>query len=269
MYLVNKYTSWYNSIVSQAKHRSTISGYVEKHHIIPKSLGGTNDQSNIVSLTAREHFICHRLLTRMTTGNLRRKMLHALGKFIQANRYQSRIFTSRQYDIIRRAISEARLGVKHTKDTLAKMKANRLGGPAWNKGLKMAPISDDHKHAMAMLYAGRSFDERYGSVRADAIRASITASKTGKPSGMLGKEHPRKGTSGLWTMTDEGKKNVSDARKGIKFSPDHITNLATANKLNGMKRRGMSYPVVTCPHCGKQGAGGGMTRYHFDKCKNA
>ena len=143
------------------------------------------------------------------------------------------------------------------------------GNIPWNKGLKMAPISDEHKQSMAMLYTGKSFDERYGPERAAVIRASITSSKTGKPSGMLGKEHPRKGTTGLWTMTDIGKKNVSDARKGIKFSPDHINNLTAVNKLNGIQRRGMSYPVVTCPHCGKQGGGGGMARYHFDKCKNA
>ena len=267
MYLVNKYTAWYISIISQSKLRPTILGYAEKHHVIPKSLGGTNDHSNLVRLTAREHFICHSLLIRMTTGIDRRKMLHALGKFIQANQHQSRTFTSRQYDLIRRAISEARLGVKHTKETLAKMKANRPVGPAWNKGLKMKPISDDHKQSMSLLYTGKSFDERYGSERAAIIRARITASKLGKPSGMLGKVHPLKGTSGLRTMSDEGKKNVSEGRKGIKFSAEHIDNLTQINKLNGMKRRGMTYPVVTCPHCGKQGAGGSMTRYHFTNCK--
>lgn len=25
--------------------------------------------------------------------------------------------------------------------------------------------------------------------------------------------------------------------------------------------------VVTCPHCGKEGGGGNMRRYHFDSCK--
>jgi|AntAceMinimDraft_17_1070374.scaffolds.fasta_scaffold21956_3 hypothetical protein len=40
-------------------------GYTEKHHIIPRSLNGTNEDDNIVKLTAREHFICHYLLTKM------------------------------------------------------------------------------------------------------------------------------------------------------------------------------------------------------------
>lgn len=36
--------------------------YNERHHIIPKCLGGTDDKSNLVNLTAREHFIAHYLL---------------------------------------------------------------------------------------------------------------------------------------------------------------------------------------------------------------
>ena len=48
--------------------------YVEKHHIIPKSMGGNNSNENIAILTAREHFVCHLLLTKMTTGNNNYKM---------------------------------------------------------------------------------------------------------------------------------------------------------------------------------------------------
>lgn len=40
------------------------SGIHERHHIIPKSIGGTNDTSNIAILTYREHFIAHWLLTK-------------------------------------------------------------------------------------------------------------------------------------------------------------------------------------------------------------
>jgi hypothetical protein len=39
--------------------------YYEKHHIIPESMGGSNDPSNIIRLTAREHFIAHWLLWRI------------------------------------------------------------------------------------------------------------------------------------------------------------------------------------------------------------
>lgn len=59
----NKYKAWYNRIIQRAKYRKLV-GYTEKHHIIPKSLGGSNKKNNIVELTAREHLICHLLLPR-------------------------------------------------------------------------------------------------------------------------------------------------------------------------------------------------------------
>lgn len=77
LFIDNKYTRWYYSIINRANARS-VSGYTEKHHIIPKSLGGSNNPSNLVSLTAREHFICHMLLTKMVVGKYRQKMSHAL-----------------------------------------------------------------------------------------------------------------------------------------------------------------------------------------------
>jgi hypothetical protein len=43
--------------------------YYEHHHIIPKCIGGTNDKKNLILLTAREHYICHKLLTYIYKGN--------------------------------------------------------------------------------------------------------------------------------------------------------------------------------------------------------
>lgn len=56
----------YENIIANAqrqnrrKHNGT---YYEKHHITPKCLGGTNNKDNLVLLTAKEHFVCHKLLT--------------------------------------------------------------------------------------------------------------------------------------------------------------------------------------------------------------
>lgn len=36
--------------------------YKERHHIVPKCIGGTNDKDNLIDLYAREHFIAHKLL---------------------------------------------------------------------------------------------------------------------------------------------------------------------------------------------------------------
>ena len=54
----------YDSLVERGKNR-ILDGYGENHHIVPKSLGGNDDKSNLVKLTAREHFICHYLLTKI------------------------------------------------------------------------------------------------------------------------------------------------------------------------------------------------------------
>ena len=47
------YALVYERLVCRAKGR-VLSGYFEKHHVIPKCLGGLNEEGNIVRLTARE-----------------------------------------------------------------------------------------------------------------------------------------------------------------------------------------------------------------------
>ena len=59
------YEKVYNAIIEKAKLREEIKAYYEKHHIIPKSLGGVDAEENLVELTFKEHFICHRLLTKI------------------------------------------------------------------------------------------------------------------------------------------------------------------------------------------------------------
>lgn len=108
LFLENKYTTWYYSIIDKAQHR-TINEYVEKHHIIPKTLGGNNDKINLVKLTAREHFICHLLLTKMLEGKERQKMVYALHMLSNAKNIdqQSRyIPSSKLYEYERKIFSE-------------------------------------------------------------------------------------------------------------------------------------------------------------------
>ena len=62
MFLQNKYYKYYCNIISNRQKFILSDGYFELHHITPKAAGGTNDSSNLVKLTAREHFLCHLLL---------------------------------------------------------------------------------------------------------------------------------------------------------------------------------------------------------------
>lgn len=58
------YQKHYNLLCERAKNR-TITDYTERHHIVPKCLGGSNDKENLVFLTPEEHYVAHQLLTKI------------------------------------------------------------------------------------------------------------------------------------------------------------------------------------------------------------
>ena len=98
MFLNNKYTFWYNNIIVKAKNRNDNLGYTEKHHIIPKSLGGNDCEDNLVKLTLREHYLVHQLLVKMVEGKEKQKMINAF--WAMANIKLNRL-TSKQYGNMR------------------------------------------------------------------------------------------------------------------------------------------------------------------------
>lgn len=55
----------YQALIARGRARGTFSGYGETHHVVPKAHGGSNDRSNLVCLTAREHYLAHKLLFRI------------------------------------------------------------------------------------------------------------------------------------------------------------------------------------------------------------
>jgi hypothetical protein len=192
MFIENKYKLWYFNIIYHAQNRQLNKNiYVEKHHIIPKCMNGDNSINNIAVLTAREHFICHKLLIKFVISNFHKiKMKHALGKFVQCNRNQRRLLTSHQYESARKAIIEARTGQKHTIDSRNKMSITRKGRIPWNKGKKGSQVvTEEMKIARSIRLKGKTFTDRFGEERAQLIKQQITNSKLGKPSGMLGKKH--------------------------------------------------------------------------------
>ena len=90
--------------------------YYEKHHIVPKSLGGSNSPDNLVLLTAREHYIAHLLLYnhyKNIGGDSFRKMSYALVSMASTNKNFNRpSLDNRQYAIIKEAARNSRLGHK-------------------------------------------------------------------------------------------------------------------------------------------------------------
>lgn len=56
-------------LIKNAKNREKPNTYCEKHHIIPKCLNGSNDITNLVYLTAKEHYVAHHLLCKINPDN--------------------------------------------------------------------------------------------------------------------------------------------------------------------------------------------------------
>lgn len=119
-----KYHRWYNWLVGRAVCRP-LEAYTERHHIVPSSLGGRNDRSNIVRLTYREHFLAHWLLVKMTTGADRRKMRYAL--YRMSGEFDGRTIAGWQYAVARMAQRDAKLGSKHRPEHRAKISASLAG----------------------------------------------------------------------------------------------------------------------------------------------
>lgn len=131
----------YETLVERSRSRERPPVF-EKHHVVPKCLGGSNDKSNIVFLTPKEHFFAHKLLVRIYPNN--RGVWFALIAMGRLSEFKSRIFASERV-----RAREMRRGFRYSDEARAKMRdaALRRGvqknsentqfgkKPPWNKGL--------------------------------------------------------------------------------------------------------------------------------------
>lgn len=119
MFLENKYTRWYYSIIRNAekenRKRNDIM-YYENHHIIPKCLNGNNNKTNLILLTSKEHFICHKLLCKMISNKKQLFLLKSAVSYFMNN--SKRNLSARYIEEARRIQSE-----------------NKKNQIPWNKGL--------------------------------------------------------------------------------------------------------------------------------------
>lgn len=105
MFTDNKYKTIYEDFVGERKLRRsrkvTANVPYEKHHIVPKSLGGSDSEDNIVTLTPREHYFAHLLLVKITSGNDQVKMAQAL-RFMSGVTSKRKVKNSKEYDLAKR-----------------------------------------------------------------------------------------------------------------------------------------------------------------------
>ncbi len=151
------YKKIYESLIERGRNRKQ-EGYIERHHILPRCLGGKDNKENLVDLTAREHFIAHLLLTRIYP--------HERGVFYAVNmmtlKFTEHRARNRLYGSLREKLaiinSEDRKGEKnhffgktHTSESRKKISESRLNAPPASKetGEKISKANTGRKHSEA------------------------------------------------------------------------------------------------------------------------
>lgn len=236
-----RYTKWIEKYRNRPKPSEG-----EKHHIIPKCMGGKDNEANILLLGYREHYIAHYILAK----TFRHKGLWFA--FTCMRRVCSR--KSCLYEVSRKYISE----------NMSKC----------NKGKKR---TDAQKKAISILSKGKI---NVKNSNGDMFRVSLN-----DPRYMSGElVFYRTGTKQRESTKDKMAKNGIGGRK-LYYDPitrerffkkdgENISGLiqgyppeAKEKMFLHVRKKGRNLTTVDCPHCGVSGSGGNMTRYHFTNCK--
>ena len=178
------YEKIYQQLIDRAITR-TLNGYKERHHIVPKCMGGNNSKLNLVDLTAREHFIAHKLLCKLYPTNKGIQLaLWAMVVYKSKKNQRTYKISSREYQSIRETASSVMREIKtggktpHSEETKLKIKIaltgkkktsdhtkkvwetrNRNGNNIpWNKGLTGVQIvTDATREKMRLAHLGKKY----------------------------------------------------------------------------------------------------------------
>lgn len=157
------YNNIINNAIKQVRSKSK-TAYFEAHHIFPKCLGGTDEKENIVLLTAKEHFICHHLLTKI---------------------YQHDKLHFAFWSMCNQLSGDVTRGYKVTASVFEKAKIKfAISNSKLHTGKK---ISDEHKQLLSDSWkdnnphkAGKD-SHLYGTTRPDTIKKKISETKKSSP----------------------------------------------------------------------------------------
>lgn len=222
------YQKIYDSLIVRSRNRILV-GYIERHHIIPKCMGGTNEPSNLAELTPEEHFLCHQLLLKIYRGTeWASKMAYACHMMTRsfsgrADRNTSKL---KMFGWLRRAHSEA---------------LKQL--PAHNKG---KPHSAEHKAKIAASLVGRIL-----SPKSEETKQKISDSLSGR---LFSEERKAR-------LRQKPRKSIDTREKlslALKGKPKSEV---TKSNMRKPKAR------VQCTHCQKIVSPGTLSRWHNNNCK--
>lgn len=200
------YALAYNRLIAKARQRVAIDGYVERHHILPKALGGTDDSSNLVALTAREHFIAHLLLARLHGGS----MWYALAIMKKDGRGSSRSFAEARRKLSSLMTGNTKtLGRKASEEEREYLSSIRKGKP----GRK---LTEEEKKHLSAINMGKSLSQEHkeklsiaqkGIPKPDGFGAKVAATLKGKPRSQETKDK----LSRYYAALRESKRLLADA----------------------------------------------------------
>ena len=188
--LSNKYTRLYFKIVENRRNNSLV-GYTENHHIHPECLGGSNEKTYKVKLSAREHYICHLLLTKMLVGEPKKRMHYAFYSMQRKKGTMERyVPNSYIYEIVRKKIDRT-----PSAETRVKMRESANGRPKVTKDTRAllsqvvkASYTPELRAARSKQFKGRivsdetrakQSDTRKGMKRSEASKQRQGASISG------------------------------------------------------------------------------------------
>lgn len=223
------YEKIYIQIVERAKTR-VLEGYKERHHIIPKCMGGTNDKDNIVALTAREHFICHQLLCEIYPNEHKLKLaVYMMCNMKSQNQFRylpsSRVIAKAK-EASALAISIANTGKVRSDESRARYSLAQMGN---KKGVGTVHTKE-WKEKMSKARKGKPRPEhvvenlrllanaRKGKPLSDEVKAKISAKLKGRK------------------FSDEHKLKLSQSLKGHELSTETKIKISNAHKGNKRKK---------------------------------
>ena len=203
------YQKHYEQLIAKHGSQDKPEGYSERHHIVPKSMGGSNDDDNLVYLSAKAHFVAHHLLWRWHRN---RSMAFAFWAMCSMDRDGVKHkATPVQYAVARSAATKATIGRRHSDASKRKMsealkgkvrtkemraaatgarrsdeaKANMSKSSAWAKSVNFYLNSDDS--FLATSNSVNSYAAKNG-LQVAALCRTATADRT-KPSSRSNPHH--------------------------------------------------------------------------------
>ena len=201
------YERIYAQLIDRARTR-TLLGYKERHHVIPRCIGGSNDALNLVDLTAREHFIAHKLLCEIYP-NIKGIQLAFWAMVVYKSKKNQRTYkiSAREYESLRldviKIIRDTQLNREkwtHTPETKQKIKTaltgkkkskehttkiwesrNRNGNNIpWNKGvMDIIKDSDETKEKKRLAHLGKK-RKPHSEATKEKIRKSLEQTRLNK-----------------------------------------------------------------------------------------